>query len=49
MENKLWVLFYRGEVVLRGVPFPVLVAKKNELIRTGNYRKDYFVHKFHKK
>ncbi len=32
-ENKTWDLIYRGNVVARGLLFPVLASKKNELIR----------------
>ncbi len=48
-ENKTWDLIYRGNVVARGLLFPVLASKKNELIRTGNFKKDFFTHKYFKK
>jgi hypothetical protein len=35
--NKLWTLRYNGDIILRGVPWPVLVAKEKELRASGAY------------
>jgi hypothetical protein len=46
-KNKLWDLYYRGNVVSRGTKYPVLVSIKNKLIKSGTYQKDKFTTKFH--
>lgn len=39
---SLWNLLYRGELIVTGQPYPVSVAKKNQLINAGTHTATHF-------
>lgn len=38
----LWRLTYNGQLIIGGCAYPACVAKRNELMLTGNYTNAHF-------